>query len=113
MCFHECMRLTSVILKFKVTRTQVPSTSNFYSMSGFKLTSQRHDPVFSLVDTSDPKNIVKFLKEGLIMKTFDHPNVLGLLGLTYDMDDNPLLVLPFMANGDLKTFFAKKKQVTQ
>ena len=47
------------------------------------------------------------------MKTFDHPNVLGLLGLTYDMDDNPLLVLPFMANGDLKTFFAKKKQVTQ
>ena len=62
-----------------------------------------------LTDTSDPSNVVKFLEEGLLMKTFDHPNVLGLLGLTFDNDGNPLVVLPFMANGDLKTFLQKKQ----
>ncbi|XP_038069454.1 tyrosine-protein kinase receptor UFO-like [Patiria miniata] len=44
------------------------------------------------------------------MKTFDHVNVLGLLGLTFDADKNPLVVIPFMANGDLKTYLVKKKQ---
>ncbi|XP_038069389.1 plexin-B-like [Patiria miniata] len=66
--------------------------------------------VKTVQDTSDPKNVVKFLEEGLIMKTFDHVNVLGLLGLTFDADKNPLVVIPFMANGDLKTYLVKKKQ---
>ncbi|XP_038067021.1 plexin-B1-like [Patiria miniata] len=67
--------------------------------------------VKTVQDTSDPKNVVKFLEEGLIMKTFDHVNVLGLLGLTFDAVKNPLVVIPFMANGDLKTYLVKKKQV--
>ncbi|XP_038069345.1 plexin-B1-like [Patiria miniata] len=66
--------------------------------------------VKTVQDTLDPKNVVKFLEEGLIMKTFDHVNVLGLLGLTFDADKNPLVVIPFMANGDLKTYLVKKKQ---
>ncbi|XP_038066957.1 plexin-B1-like [Patiria miniata] len=66
--------------------------------------------VKTVQDTSDPKNVVKFLEEGLIMKTFDHVNVLGLLGLTFDAVKNPLVVIPFMANGDLKTYLVKKKQ---
>ncbi|XP_038069473.1 plexin-B1-like [Patiria miniata] len=66
--------------------------------------------VKTVQDTSDPQNVVKFLEEGLIMKTFDHVNVLGLLGLTFDADKNPLVVIPFMANGDLKTYLVKKKQ---
>ncbi|XP_038069390.1 plexin-A4-like [Patiria miniata] len=66
--------------------------------------------VKTVQDTSDPRNVVKFLEEGLIMKTFDHVNVLGLLGLTFDADKNPLVVIPFMANGDLKTYLVKKKQ---
>ncbi|XP_038069308.1 plexin-A4-like [Patiria miniata] len=66
--------------------------------------------VKTVQDTSDPKNVVKFLEEGLIMKTFDHVNVMGLLGLTFDADKHPLVVIPFMANGDLKTYLVKKKQ---
>ncbi|XP_038069358.1 plexin-B-like [Patiria miniata] len=66
--------------------------------------------VKTVQDTSDARNVVKFLEEGLIMKTFDHVNVLGLLGLTFDADKNPLVVIPFMANGDLKTYLVKKKQ---
>ena len=44
--------------------------------------------------------------ESAIMKTFHHPNVLPLLGVCIDYDDEDILkiVMPFMANGDLKTF---------
>ncbi|XP_022100549.1 plexin-A2-like [Acanthaster planci] len=66
--------------------------------------------VKTVQDTSDSKLVMKFLEEGLIMKRFDHVNVMGLLGLTFDPDDNPMLVLPFMANGDLKTFMIRKKK---
>ena len=44
--------------------------------------------------------------ESAIMKTFHHPNVLPLLGVCIDYDDEDTLkiVIPFMANGDLKTY---------
>ena len=40
------------------------------------------------------------------MKTFHHPNVLPLLGVCIDYNDEDVLkiIMPFMANGDLKTF---------
>ena len=51
--------------------------------------------------------------ESSIMKTFDHPNVLPLLGVCIDYDDEDVLkvVMPFMANGDLKTYL-KNNRVT-
>ena len=47
-----------------------------------------------------------FVAESAIMKTFHHPNVLPLLGVCVDYDDEDILkiVIPFMANGDLRTF---------
>ena len=44
--------------------------------------------------------------ESAIMKTFHHPNVLPLLGVCIDYDDEDVLkvVMPFMANGDLRNF---------
>ena len=42
------------------------------------------------------------------MLGFDHPNVLSLLGVCFDTEQNlPLIILPYMANGDLKTFLLK------
>ena len=40
------------------------------------------------------------------MKTFHHPNVLPLLGVCIDYDDEDVLkiVIPFMINGDLRSF---------
>ena len=44
------------------------------------------------------------------MLDFDHPNVLKLLGVCFDTEDHlPLIVLPFMANGDLKSFLIRKR----
>ena len=49
--------------------------------------------------------------ESAIMKTFDHLNVLPLLGVCVDYDDEDVLkvVMPFMANGDLKTFLKNNR----
>ena len=52
--------------------------------------------------------------ESTIMKTFRHPNVLPLLGVCIDYDDEDALkiVIPFMANGDLRNFL-KTNRVSQ
>ena len=49
--------------------------------------------------------------ESAIMKTFHHPNVLPLLGVCIDYDDEDVLkiVIPFLANGDLRTFLKNNR----
>lgn len=59
----------------------------------------------SYADESTRDNIDDFVKESILMLGFDHPNVLRLLGVCFDTDNNmPLIVLPFMANGDLRDY---------
>ena len=44
------------------------------------------------------------------MKNFDHPNVLHILGVGLDPDNElPFIVLPFMVNGNLKTYLQNKR----
>jgi AXL receptor tyrosine kinase len=44
------------------------------------------------------------------MLDFDHPNVIKLLGVCFDTDDQlPVIILPYMANGDLKSFLIDKR----
>ena len=51
-----------------------------------------------------------FLSEAIVMKDFSHPNVLGLLGVVFDTPDGtPHLVLPFMENGNLKSYLKSKR----
>lgn len=45
-----------------------------------------------------------FLEEGLMMKDFKHKNVLTLLGVSFDPTGLPMVVIPFMKNGDLLTY---------
>ena len=51
------------------------------------------------------------MTESTIMKTFHHPNVLPLLGVCIDYDDEDVLkiVIPFMANGDLRNFLKSNR----
>ena len=44
------------------------------------------------------------------MKDFQHPNVLGLMGVVFDTPDGvPYLVLPLMELGNLKNFLKSKR----
>ena len=45
-----------------------------------------------------------FLAEGTLMINFKHENVLSLVGVVYVAGKRPLVVLPYMENGDLCTF---------
>ncbi|ESO08532.1 hypothetical protein HELRODRAFT_133479, partial [Helobdella robusta] len=45
-----------------------------------------------------------FLKEAVLMKDFQHPHVLGIKGITFADDSTPMVILPFMANGDLRNY---------
>lgn len=51
--------------------------------------------------TTNDANV--FLKEALRMKDFNHPNVLCLIGVSFDNNNatDPMIIVPYMANGDL------------
>ena len=57
-------------------------------------------------------SIEEFLKEAIVMKNFKHPNVLPLLGVVIK-ENIPYVILPFMDNGDLKTFVSNEKNVSE
>ena len=54
-----------------------------------------------------------FLHESILMKNFDHPNVLHILGVGLDPENGlPFIVLPFMANGNLQLYLKNKRSNT-
>ncbi|ELT92759.1 hypothetical protein CAPTEDRAFT_64793, partial [Capitella teleta] len=52
------------------------------------------------------ETVEAFLEEGLIMKDFSHRNVLTLLGVAIGQGGLPMIVLPFMQHGNLKTYIS-------
>ena len=52
-----------------------------------------------------------FLQEVIIMRQFNHPNVLSLIGVS--VHDNKLCaLLPLMTNKDTKSFLRRNKEVS-
>ena len=67
-----------------------------------------------ILSASANVNVEDFISECVVMKDFDHPNVLGLVGIYFnDSSGLPLIVLPYMANGDLRTFLRSKRDFTR
>lgn len=54
-----------------------------------------------------------FLKEAVIMNDFRHVHVLSIIGITCDVDGSPMVILPFMANGDLRKYILNPDLVSQ
>lgn len=54
-----------------------------------------------------------FLREAVLMKDFWHVHVLGVIGVTFDPDGSPMVILPFMANGDLRKYIMNTELVRQ
>ena len=50
------------------------------------------------------EDLENFLAEGTLMMNFKHENVLSLVGVVSVTGERPLVVLPYMENGDLCTF---------
>ena len=50
------------------------------------------------------------MDESLKMKHFDHPNVLGLIGVCLDAGPAPYVVMPYMANGSLLHYLKKERK---
>ncbi|XP_064608556.1 hepatocyte growth factor receptor-like [Liolophura sinensis] len=49
-------------------------------------------------------DVKSFLNEALIMKDFNHANILTLIGICLGKDEMPLVILPYMKHGDLLTY---------
>ena len=56
-----------------------------------------------------PKDISDLTKESLKMKSFNHPNVLNLMGVCIDAGEAPCIVMPYMANGSLLAYLKKER----
>ena len=54
------------------------------------------------------EDMKSFLLECSKISQLHHPNVLGLVGICFE-DNTPFMLLPYMANGDLKQFLLSRR----
>ena len=66
--------------------------------------------LYTTGENATQQEVDDFIAESVIMVDFDHPNVMRLMGVCLDADDGlPLIVLPYMENGDLRSFLKEKR----
>ena len=58
----------------------------------------------------DTDGLKRFLNEAIIMRNFDHENVMRMIGFAVK-SNNPYILLPYMENKDLRTYLKQNKQV--
>ncbi|CAF3574252.1 unnamed protein product [Rotaria socialis] len=51
----------------------------------------------------------EFLFEANRMKDFSHPNILSLIGVAWDPTRKAMVLLPYMKNGDLRSYISNEK----
>ncbi|KAL8618189.1 hypothetical protein ACOMHN_059196 [Nucella lapillus] len=57
--------------------------------------------------TSDSEALQKFLKEVVVLNSLQHPHVLPVVGACLTASDDPMVVTPFMATEDLKSYIGE------
>ena len=63
-------------------------------------------------DKADETEVVElFLREAVMMKDFRHPHVLSLIGISVENEGSPMVVLPYMAHGDLRRYIQDPDRV--
>ena len=59
------------------------------------------------------ENLKALVNECILMKKLKHPNVLPVLGMCLESSHEnglPFMIMPFMLNGDLKSYLKKKRK---
>ena len=54
-------------------------------------------------------NKERLLKEVTLMLSFDHPNVMSLIGICFD-GEVPLLIMPFMSGGSVLNYVTQNRE---
>lgn len=77
------------------------------------VTRQRQRVAVKTLNTHNVKRIEydAFIKEAVSMRDFDHDNVLPLIGLSFKKSGEPLLIIPFMQNGELLSYLCETRNV--
>ena len=97
----ESIPKTTKVLKLQLRHCEVNNTGSIYCMVS------TYSMIRVAVDTSKTE---EFIKECIIAKRFIHPNVMSLIGVSYIKEEAvPLMILPFMYNGDVKSFVKSKR----
>jgi len=65
-----------------------------------------------LVKPDESDMVELFLREAVIMKDFEHVNVLRIVGVSFEADGSPMVILPYMANGDLRQYILNPRHVS-
>lgn len=55
--------------------------------------------------------VEEFLQEAVIMREFNHQNVMSLLGVSVS-EEKPCVLLPLLSNGDLKKYLKNQSLVS-
>jgi len=67
--------------------------------------------ILNKATTREDADIKSFLQEGLMMKDFKHHHVLTLIGVCFEDEGSPMVVLPYMQNGDLLSYIRDEKNM--
>ena len=60
--------------------------------------------------SKDVREVSAFFQEAMIMRDFEHPHILNLIGVSFSKDQGlPLVVVPFMANGDMREYIMNER----
>ena len=62
------------------------------------------------IGTFSDEEVNELMEECLQMKSFQHPNVMNLLGVCLDAGPAPYLILPYMANGNLLSYLRNNRE---
>ena len=63
--------------------------------------------------STDSNAVTNFLQEAVIMKDFDHVNVLSLIGVVLNDQKLPMVIIPYMSKGDLKKVLKDETEVSK
>ncbi|CAL1533163.1 unnamed protein product, partial [Lymnaea stagnalis] len=61
----------------------------------------------TVTDQANPDQVQLFLTESVLLKTLVHPNLHSVLGACLDNPEQPLVIYPFLQEGNMKKFLLK------